>query len=111
MRNAHVDCSQRYVTEMITATAHQPNSNRLRSSARTTDELPVLHRKIGERAFSYSEPVSWYILPSDVSSNMDTTTFRAHLKTHLLGLPMTFNLLLCELRSQFVDDSFTFILA
>ena len=33
MHNAHVGRSPRYVTEMLTATAHLPNHNQLRSSA------------------------------------------------------------------------------
>ena len=44
MHNAHVGCSPCY--EMLTATAHMPNRNRLRSSASTRYELPALRRKI-----------------------------------------------------------------
>ena len=85
MHNAHVGRSPRYVNEML-ATAHMPNRNRLRSSASTRYELPALRRKIGERTFSYSGPASWNSLPSDITSIMDTPTFRACLKTHLFRL-------------------------
>ena len=86
MHNAHVGRSPRYVNEMLTATAHLPNRNRLRSSARIRYELPALRRTIGERAFSYSGPASWNSLPSDITSVMDTPTFRVRLKTHLFRL-------------------------
>ena len=59
MHNAHVGRSLRYVTEMLMATAHLPNHNRLRSSTSTYYELPALRRKIGERTFSYTGPASW----------------------------------------------------
>ena len=86
MHNSHVGRSSRYVNEMLTATAHMPNRNRLRSSASTKYEMPALRRKIGDRAFSYSGPASWNSLPSDITSIMDTPTFRARLKTHLFRL-------------------------
>ena len=89
----HVGCSTRYDTEMLTATAHLPNRNRLRSSASTRYELPALRRKIGECAFSYSGPASWNSLPSDITSIMDTPTFRVRLKTHLFRL--AFRLVTC----------------
>ena len=89
MHNAHVGRSLHY-TEMLVATAHLPNPNRLRSSASTRYELPALRRKIWERAFSYSGPASWNSLPGDITSIMDTPTFRAHLKTHLCLRPVTF---------------------
>ena len=53
---------------------------RLRSSASTRYELPALRRKIGERAFWYSGPASWNSLPSDITSIMNTPTFRPSLK-------------------------------
>ena len=86
MHNAHVGRSPRYINEMLTATVHMPNRNRLRSFASTRYELPVLRRKIGERAFSYSGPASCNSLPSYIISIMDTPTFRARLKTHLFRL-------------------------
>ena len=42
MHNAHVGRSPRCVNEMLTATAHMPKRNRLRSSASTRYELPAL---------------------------------------------------------------------
>ena len=86
MHNGHVGHSPCYVNEMLTATAHMPNRNCLRSSASTRYELPTLRRKIGERAFSYSRPASWNSLPSDITSIMDAPTFRARLKTRLFRL-------------------------
>ena len=90
MHHAHVGHSPRYVNEMITATAHLPNRNRLRSSASTRYELPALRRKIGERAFSYSGLASWNILPCDITLIMDARTFGALLKTHLFRLAYDF---------------------
>ena len=78
--------SPRYINKMLTATAHMLNRNCLRSSAGTRYKLPALLRKIGERAFSYSGPASRNSLPSDITSIMDTPTFRAHLKMHLFRL-------------------------
>ena len=40
MHNAHVGRIPRYVNEMLTATAYLPNSNRLRSFASSSYELP-----------------------------------------------------------------------
>ena len=86
MHNAHAGLRQCYVTEMLTARAHLPNRNRLRSSASTRYELPALRRKIEEHPFSYTVPASWNSLPSDITSIMDTQTFSARLKTYLFRL-------------------------
>ena len=72
MHNAHVDRSLRYIIDTLSLTADMPNSRRLRSSASNKYELPALHLKIGERAFSYSGPAFWNSLPRELTSVIDT---------------------------------------
>ena len=69
------------IKEILTPTAGLPNRSRLHSSASTNYELPALHHKIEERAFSYAGPASWNSLPTELRSISDTTKFKTCLKT------------------------------
>ena len=82
----HVGRSLRYIFDTLSPIANMPNHGRLRSSANSKYELPALRLKIGERAFSYFGPVFWNSLPSELTSIMDTQTFKSRLKTHLFRL-------------------------
>ena len=86
MHNAHVGRSPRYIIDTLSPIADMHNRGRLRSSASSKYELPALRLKIRERAFSYSGPVFWNSLPSELTSIMVTQTFKSHLKTHLFRL-------------------------
>ena len=86
MHNAHVGRSLRYIIDTLSPIADKPNRGRLRLSASSKYELLALRLKIGERAFSYSEPAYWNSLPSELASIMDTQTFKSRLKTHIFRL-------------------------
>ena len=83
MHHVHARCSPGYKKETITPTAGLAHCSRLRSSASTNYELPALHHKIGEWAFSYAGPASWNSLLNERRSISDTTKFKTCLKTHL----------------------------
>jgi len=62
----------------------------LRSSSDTTsDTIPHLKTKFGERAFSFAEPVTWNSLPAELRSISDSTVFKNKLKIYLFN--MAFN--------------------
>ena len=73
--------SQRLIIYTLSPIANMPNRGRLRSSSKY--ELPAMRLKIGERAFSHFGHVFWNSLPSELTSIIDTQTFKLHLKTHL----------------------------
>ena len=56
MHNAHVSHIPHYIIDTLSPIADMLNRGRLRSSASSKYELPALHLKIGERAYSYSGP-------------------------------------------------------
>ena len=95
MYNVHIECSLGYIKEILTSTAGLPNRS---SSASTNYELPALHHKIGERAFSYAGPASWNSLPNERVSR--------HI---FLNSLLTFDSVM-HLWSQSGDDSFIVIL-
>ena len=66
MHNTHVGRSPRNIINTVSPVADMPNRGRLRSSASSMYELPTLHLKIEERAFSYSGPAFWNSLPSEL---------------------------------------------
>ena len=74
------------VYEMEAATSSQPGRGRLRSAASNRYEIPAIHHKIGERAFSYAGPVAWNSLPATLTNLSDTQTFKISLKTYLFKL-------------------------
>ena len=95
MHNVHIGCSPGYITkEILTPMAELPNRSRPCSSVSTNYELPTLHHKIWERAFSYASPASWNSLPNELRSISDTTKFKTCLKTHLFKL--AFDIWLCN---------------
>ena len=62
-------------------------STRSRSGLRSADSgdytLPHLRTKLGERAFSYSGPAAWNMLPVDIRAATSLDSFKSRLKTHL----------------------------
>ena len=72
MHNVHVGRSLRYIIDILSLIANMPNRGRFHSSVSSKYDLPALHLKIWERAFSYSGPAFWHSLPSELTSIMDT---------------------------------------
>ena len=91
MHNANVGRSPHYIIDTLSPIANVPNHERLHSSASSKYELPALRGKIGERAFSYSGPSFWNSLPRELTSIMDTRTFKSRLKPIYSDSPTTVN--------------------
>ena len=62
------------------------NRSRLRSSTGSDYELPVIRRKLWERAFSHAGPAAWNGLPTKIRSITDTNIFKSRLKTYLFNI-------------------------
>ena len=86
LHNAHVGRSPRYIIDTLSRRANMANRGQHRSSASSKYELPALHLKIGEWAFSYSGPAFWNSLPSEMTSIRDTQTVKSRMKTHVFRL-------------------------
>ena len=70
----------------VSATSALPGRSRLRPSGGNRYEIPVIHHKIGDRAFSYAGPAAWNSLPTTLTNLTDTQTFKSSLKTYLSKL-------------------------
>ena len=86
MHIVHIGCCPGYISELVSATSALPGRSRLCSSGRNRYEIPVIHYKIGERAFSYAGPAAWNSLPTTLTNLTDTQTFKSSLKTYLFKL-------------------------
>ena len=75
-----------YIADIVTPTSSLPGQDRLRSAAGNRYELPAIHHKLGERAFSHAGPAAWNRLPSVITATIDTETFKSRLKTYLYSL-------------------------
>ena len=84
MHNIHV--SPRYICETVKSIAVVANRSRLRSSTGSDYELPVIRRKLGERAFSHAGPAACNGLPTEIISITDTNIFKSRLKTYLFNM-------------------------
>ena len=80
MHNAHLGRSPRNTIDTLSPIANMTNRGRFRLSARRHNELPALRLKMGERAFSNSGPAFWDSLPNELTSNVDTQSFKSRLK-------------------------------
>ena len=80
MHNAHVDRSLRYIIDSLAdGEPAQPQATTFMS-----EQQVALHLKIGERAFSYSEPAFWNSLPSELTSIIDKSRLKNQsILTHL----------------------------
>ena len=79
----HIGCGPGYISKLVSATSALPGPSRLCSSGRNRYEIPVIHHKIGERAFSYADTAAWNSLPTTLTNLTDTQTFKSSLKTYL----------------------------
>ena len=82
----HVGRCPGYIADLVTQTYSLPGRNRLRSAAGNRFELPAIHHKFGEWAFSHAGPAAWNNLPPHIVATMDTETFKSSLKTRLFKL-------------------------
>ena len=96
MHMIHIGCGPGYISELVSATSALPGRSRLRSSGGKRYEIPVIHHKIREWAFSYAGPAAWNTLPTTLTNLTDTQTFKSSLKTYLVKL--TYNLWLVHIQ-------------
>ena len=86
MHAVHVGRCPGYIADIVTLTSSLPGRHRLRSAAGNRYELPAIHHKLGERAFSHAGPAAWNSLPSLITATIDTETFKYRLKIYLYSL-------------------------
>ncbi len=72
----------KYIAYMLTE--YQPNRP-LRSLGSSQLEIPRVHTKQGESAFSYYATHSWNQLPEEIRCAKTLATFKSRLKTHLFS--------------------------
>ena len=86
MHTVHVGRCPEYIADIVKPTSSLPGRDRLRSAAGNRYELPAIHHKLGERAFSHAGSADWNSLPSLITATIDTDTFKFCLKTYLYSL-------------------------
>ena len=86
MHAVRVGCCPGYIAHLVTPTCSLPGRDRLRSAAGNCYELPPIHHKFGEGAFSYAGTSAWNNLLTHITATTDTETFKARLKTCLFKL-------------------------
>ena len=86
MHAVHVGRCPSYIADLVTQTYSLPGRDRLRSEAGNRFELPAIHDKFSERAFSHAGPAAWNKLPPHTTAIIDTETFKTSLKTNLFKL-------------------------
>ncbi len=74
----------KYIADMLTE--YKPNRP-LRSLGSSQLEIPRVHTKQGESAFSYYAARSWNQLPEEIRCAKTLGTFKSRLKTHLFSYP------------------------
>jgi len=74
------DRSHTYLADMVQP-ASTRSTRRLRSRESGLFDVPRLHTKLGERAFSFSGPSAWNALPIDIRDETCTAAFKRKLKT------------------------------
>ncbi len=72
----------KYIADMLTE--YKPNRP-LRSLGSSQLEIPSVHTKQGESAFSYYAARSWNQLPEEIKCAKTLATFKSSLKTHLFS--------------------------
>ncbi len=77
----------RYIADMLTE--YKPNRP-LRSLGSSQLEIPRVHTKQGESAFSYFAARSWNQFPEEIRCAKTLATFKSRLKTHLFSCAFVF---------------------
>ncbi len=72
----------KYMSDMLTE--YKPNRP-LRSLGSSQLEIPRVHTKQGESAFSYYAARRWNQLPEEIRCAKTLATFKSSLKTHLFS--------------------------
>ena len=72
-----------YMRDLVSMTATTATRTGLCSASGLSYSKPRIRTKFGERAFSYSGPAAWNLLPLHLQTTTDTNTFRRLLKTYL----------------------------
>ncbi len=71
----------KYIADMLTVKPNRP----LRSVGSSKLEIPRVHTKQQESAFSYFAARSWIQLPEEIRCAKTLATFKSRLKTHLFS--------------------------
>ena len=72
-----------YMRDLVSMTATTATRSGLRSASGLLYRKPRIRTKFGERAFSFSGPAAWNLLPIHLQTTTDTNTFKRLLKTYL----------------------------
>ncbi len=86
----------KYMADMLTE--YKPNRP-LRSLGSSQLEIPRVHTKQGESAFSYFAARSWNQLPEEIRCAKTLATFKSSLKTHLFSCAFV-EWALCYVRTE-----------
>ena len=86
MHAVHIGLTPCYIADLVTQTYSLPGRDRLCSAAGNRFELPAIHHKFGERAFSHAGPAAWSNLSPHITATINTDTFKTSPKTHLFKL-------------------------
>ena len=81
MHMVQIGCGVGYISKLVSATSPLPGRSRLRFSGGNCYEIPVIHHKIGERAFSYAGHAAGNSLPTTLTNLTDTQILKSSLKT------------------------------
>ncbi len=79
---SHNGLGPKYIADMLTEYKH---NRPLRSLGSSQLEIPRVHTKQGESAFSYYAARSWTQLPEEIRCAKTLATFKSRLKTHLFS--------------------------
>ena len=71
MHAVHIRRCQGYIADQVTQTSFLPGRDSLHSAGNRF-ELPAVHHKFGERAFSHVGPEAWNNLPPHIPTTFDT---------------------------------------
>ena len=80
------DLGLQYIADMLIK--YKPNRS-LRSAGSSQLEIPRVHSKQGESAFSYHASHRWNQLPEQIRCAPTVATFKSRLKTHLFSCAFT----------------------
>jgi len=84
--NVRIGHAPQYLTEFLTATSDVPSKASLRSSNSDDFVVPATRLRLGDRGFSVAAARAWNMLPTQLKSTHDTSTFKRKLKTFWLHL-------------------------
>ena len=92
MHTIRVGSCPGYIIDLVTPTSSLLGRDRLRSAAGNCYELPTIHHKFSERAFSHASPAAWSNLPSHITMTIDTEAFKTSFKTYFFKVTFVMHL-------------------